>query len=482
MSLRPSSMQRLTALAALAFLTACGGGGDATAPGSSDTTAPTVTITDSEASATATGPVTFTFTFSEVVSGFVESDIAVTGGSKGSFSMAGDGRSATLLVTPTANSAGTLNVSVAAAAFVDAANNANTTSASATQAYDTRVATPATTIATFDESPNAATLLAFEGTSFESATEGSNKVAKLNKPRSAQPWGGATLHTCPAGTDGDSPAIPFTANAKSISVMVKAPRAGVVFTLKAEGVGGNAGATSFAQTTNVGTDWEKITFNFATKSAGADLEVGKVYNKFSIFPNWTEVSADTANRVAETADRVYLFDDFKLEGVSSTLAACPPSQEPSTAPGTPSENANAVISIFSDAYTATAGVNMNPNWGQSTVYSTPTIANNVVAKYAGINYQGIDFAANPINVSGKTSLHVDFWSADATSVDVFIISITNDVAIEQAFTVTLTPSQWTSRDIALSNYTTPDKTAIKQIKLVPNAPGTTVYMDNLYFK
>lgn len=188
MSLRPSSMQRLTALAALAFLTACGGGGDATAPGSSDTTAPTVTITDSEASATATGPVTFTFTFSEVVSGFVESDISVTGGSKGSFSMAGDGRSATLLVTPTANSAGTLNVSVAAAAFVDAANNANTTSASATQAYDTRVATPATTIATFDESPNAATLLAFGDTSFESATEGSNKVAKLNKPRTAQPW------------------------------------------------------------------------------------------------------------------------------------------------------------------------------------------------------------------------------------------------------------------------------------------------------
>ena len=76
MSLRPSSMQRLTALAALAFLTACGGGGDATAPGSSDTTAPTVTITDSEASATATGPVTFTFTFNEAVSGFTTDDDA----------------------------------------------------------------------------------------------------------------------------------------------------------------------------------------------------------------------------------------------------------------------------------------------------------------------------------------------------------------------------------------------------------------------
>ncbi len=489
MSLRPSSMQRLTALAALAFLTACGGGGDATAPGSSDTTAPTVTITDSEASATATGPVTFTFTFSEVVSGFVESDIAVTGGSKGSFSMAGDGRSATLLVTPTANSAGTLNVSVAAAAFVDAANNANTASASATQAYDTRVATPATTIATFDESPNAATLLAFEGTSFESATEGSNKVAKLNKPRTAQPWGGATLHTCPAGTDGDSPAIPFTANAKSISVMVKAPRAGVVFTMKAEGVGTNAGAGVFTQTTNTGTEWEKLTFNFANKSNGTDLDITKVYNKFSIYPNWTEVSADTANRVAETADRVYLFDDFKLEGVSSTLAACPPSQAPSAAASVPT--LTPALTLFSDAsgYTAPEGVTFTWRTGWSAAdFTADTVAGNNVPKYAILDYVGVEPSAT-LNASSGNYLNLDIWTPNISTFRIKLVDFGangtyaggDDTEHEVVVDTSSTKSQWRRLRIPMGDFVNLAARAhIGQI-IFSSVEKGTIYIDNVFF-
>ncbi|MEY3612694.1 MAG: hypothetical protein RJB14_2416, partial [Pseudomonadota bacterium] len=121
------------AIAAAALLSACGGGG--TTP---DTTSPSVTITDSVSAATLTTveDVTFTFTFSEPVTGFISDDIVVTGGTKGAFNMASNGLSATLIVTPIANSAGTISVSVAESKFTDESGNSNTAAASTSQDYN----------------------------------------------------------------------------------------------------------------------------------------------------------------------------------------------------------------------------------------------------------------------------------------------------------------------------------------------------------
>ena len=124
------------AIAVSALLTACGGGGDS---GTADTTPPTVTITDNVSAATATGDVTFTFTFSEAVTGFTADDVTVTNGTKGTFTMASNGLSATLVVSPTVNSAATMTVEVAANKFSDIAGNNNTTAASASQAFNTVV-------------------------------------------------------------------------------------------------------------------------------------------------------------------------------------------------------------------------------------------------------------------------------------------------------------------------------------------------------
>ncbi|MFD2450894.1 Ig-like domain-containing protein [Ideonella paludis] len=154
-----------TALAAALLLSACGGG-DAEAPPTptppADSTAPTVAITDNVSDATATGPVTFTFTFSESVgTSFTADDVVVTGGTKGTFTTVSTTQ-ATLVVTPTANNAGTLDVSVAAGKFADAANNANTAAASATQAYNTVPPVTKTTLVSFDET-TAPTFAGFGG-------------------------------------------------------------------------------------------------------------------------------------------------------------------------------------------------------------------------------------------------------------------------------------------------------------------------------
>ena len=87
-----------------------------------DTAAPSLTITDNT-TGTATSAVTYTFSFSEDVTGFSKSDIAVSGGSKGTFSGSGDSYS--LIVSPTSDSSGTITVDVDDVA-TDAAGNSNT--------------------------------------------------------------------------------------------------------------------------------------------------------------------------------------------------------------------------------------------------------------------------------------------------------------------------------------------------------------------
>ena len=133
------------------ILSACGGG-DAESPPTraplapvADTTPPTVSITDDEAGETASGAVTFTFSFSEDIGDtFTADDITVTGGTKGTFEKT-SGRLAELVVTPNAGeTSGTFTVSVAASAFTDAAGNANTAAATASQAFGTTTPPPAT--------------------------------------------------------------------------------------------------------------------------------------------------------------------------------------------------------------------------------------------------------------------------------------------------------------------------------------------------
>ena len=138
-----------TLMLACAFLGACGGDAEAPPtpaastpapppPAGPDTTAPTVTIATNVSAPTASGPVTFSFVFSEDVGvSFAATDIVVTGGTASGFTRLAGGTQAMVLVTPTANTGGTMTVSVAAGAFSDIAGNANTVAATASKPYIT---------------------------------------------------------------------------------------------------------------------------------------------------------------------------------------------------------------------------------------------------------------------------------------------------------------------------------------------------------
>lgn len=308
------------ALAVATLVLAACGGGDAEAPPSSpnnpaDNTAPVVTITDNVAITTATGDVTFTFSFNEDVgTSFTVDDITVTGGTKGAFTRTG-GTGATLVVTPTPNSSGTVEVSIGAGAFTDAAGNAGA-AASSQQAYDTVVAVVATPLVSFEET-TAPLLTGFGGaedaTVVPDPTNAANTVAKIVKSSTAELWAGTTVSVCPNSAIAT---IPFSSTLKTITARVWSPVAGIPVRMKVENAADNTVSVETEATVSVASGWQTLSFNFANHAAGtAAMNLAATYNKVSVFFDFGTTGAQAG------AARTYYLDDISFSG-SSFTATC----------------------------------------------------------------------------------------------------------------------------------------------------------------
>lgn len=295
------------ALATAVLLTACGGG-DASGP--PDTIPPTVVITDNVSAASTNGPVTFTFTFSESVgSSFTADDVVVSGGTKGAFTVAADSKSATLVVTPTANASGTMKVDLAAAVFSDLAGNKSTTAYTGSQDYSTLVVVPvsgstgtctATTCTNFSAAGIGFGLFENNGGTVEIANDpndATNKVVKFVKKSADNDYFGTTI----TGLAG--PAV-LTAADKTVTLRVYSPAAGTNMLLKFEGGTGAAATTEMdAVTTKVG-EWE--TLSFVMPDAGT-------FSTTVLFPHGrSKVAADTP---------IYV-DELKFPAAAVTGNAC----------------------------------------------------------------------------------------------------------------------------------------------------------------
>ncbi len=148
--------------------------------------------------------------------------------------------------------------------------------------------------------------------------------------------------------------------------------------------------------------------------------------------------------------------------------------EPVVAAPTPNQDAADVISVFSDAYTNIAGTDLNPNWGQGTIVSEVLIEGNKTLFYKGLNYQGIQLGSSQ-DVSGMGFVHVDFWTANSSALNVFIISTG---PVETAYALSVPTSGWASIDIPLTDFSPVDLKDIIQFKF--DGDGD-IYLDNIYF-
>ncbi|MCY2685559.1 hypothetical protein [Salinimicrobium sp. TH3] len=179
-------------------------------------------------------------------------------------------------------------------------------------------------------------------------------------------------------------------------------------------------------------------------------------------------SAAPAGETTVLIDNVFFYDDSVQIPTSPVIAAPTPIQV--------EEN---VKSIFSDKYSDPAGVNYYPDWGQSTAFEMVSIDGNAAIKYSNANYQGIDIGED-IDANVFESVHIDVWSGDYSSIPFFLISRSG----EKSVTLNVTPNQWNSFEIPLSEFTSQglDISDVFQFKFdVGAAPGGAFYIDNLFF-
>jgi hypothetical protein len=275
-------------------------------PALPDAIAPTVAITDNNPGI-ATGDVTFAFAFSESVGNtFTADDVVVTSGTKGAFARQ-DATHATLVVSPTANATGVIDLSVAAGSFSDAAGNSNTVSASVQQEFDTVLPPPTGRVITFDEATPPA-LIGFGGvapTIVVDPTNAANKVAQLVKGAGAPVWSGATISTLPNAA---IERIALTATLTTLTARVWSPDAGTVVRLKVENSADGALSVETDAVTTVAGGWETLTFDMANQAAGTPaLDPALTYDKVSIFFDFGTVGTG----------KTYYLDDLDLTPTGS---------------------------------------------------------------------------------------------------------------------------------------------------------------------
>lgn len=141
-----------------------------------------------------------------------------------------------------------------------------------------------------------------------------------------------------------------------------------------------------------------------------------------------------------------------------------------------------VISIFSDAYTNVSGTDFYPNWGQSTTYTAFNLNGDAMIQYTDLNYQGIDLGSS-VDASSMETLHIDIWTAEDTSIDIYPLPNGIIQSDERFVTKQLIANQWNSFDIPLTDFTSQGLSLndIKQFKFVGNPVGETLFIDNIYF-
>ena len=224
--------------------------------------------------------------------------------------------------------------------------------------------------------------------------------------------------------------------------------------------------SQFTTSGNIG--WETITIDFDATGTnsypnGGDPNVNFAnFAQLAIFTNFGDTGVSTI-----------LVDD--IAGLANGAATPSPVVESLTvAAPTPSNDSADVISVYSDAYTSIV-TGTNPNWGQGTATTEIVVDGNNTLKYAGLDYQGLDYTTT--DVSAMENLHLDYYTDDATSLQFFLIA-GGEVAYDIAATDGITTGQWVSVDIPMTTFASLVLSSANQFKTVGNG---TVYLDNMYF-
>lgn len=170
------------------------------------------------------------------------------------------------------------------------------------------------------------------------------------------------------------------------------------------------------------------------------------------------------------ADNIYFYNDGSIIPLT-----------PETAAPTPTHSPSSVLSIFSDSYENIPGTDFNPYWGQTTQVSQISINGENTLRYGNLNYQGTQLSSN-INVSEYSYLHIDYYTANSTALNFFLISpgpVEKHYSLAVPSGIGESTNGWKSIDIPLSQFSSVDLNNIFQFKIDGNGD---IYFDNIYFR
>ena len=233
--------------------------------------------------------------------------------------------------------------------------------------------------------------------------------------------------------------------------------------------------------------WKSVISDVGIKFEANAASTGEIKIPNTLVNQWEEITFDFSGKIGETSstniDAIVIFPDFDartqcnivyFDNVSLSTGGSSGS-EPTVAAPTPTAVASDVISVYSDAYTDVSGTDFNPGWGQSTVYSEESIVGDNTMLYTGLDYQGIVLGSAQ-EASAMEFLHIDYWTANSTALNTFVIS-TGPVEMAKALTVP-TGGGWTSVDIPIGDFSGVNLADVIQMKFDGNGD---IYLDNIYF-
>ncbi len=285
----------------------------------------------------------------------------------------------------------------------------------------------------------------------------SEKVVEYIQTAGVEPWAGFFFDL--------TGKVDFSEN-QAIKLKVYSPAAGQTILLKLEDSADNTINKEVMGTTTVANEWEELTFNFSTSDSDK-------YDRLVLFFDFNS---------AKDAPTTHYFDDIILGEAGET----PPPvevEEPTSAAPAPILAESDVISIYSDTYTPITVSELPTEWSGSGFEEIQIEGNNTI-KYFDLDFTGIvtDYG-NPTDLTAKSFVHFDYWTADGTELGIKLVNTGVDPAQEDLESVgTVIQGQWVSVDIALDDFAM-DRSQVTQILFDNLVAGTdmTVYIDNLYF-
>ncbi len=227
------------------------------------------------------------------------------------------------------------------------------------------------------------------------------------------------------------------------------------------------------------------------------VEVGPAYFKFT--SSDTTVASINDFGVISVVDSgftaVYAeLVDLRASGLLrlSTTGALP---APQVAAPVPTEDQEDVISLFSDYYTNVPVDTWNTYWEFSTALTIEGIEveGDEIKRYKKLNFVGIEFSSQQIDISGMTHFHMDIWTSNPTAPPAaFHVLLADfgadgnyggddDASHEVTFTSPVLASQtWVSLDVPLTDFA--GLISRKNLaQMVLSGDLTNLYIDNVYF-